>query len=270
MSPAASPPPVRSRDVDPAPGQPAPRPVVRVITLARADKKNAMTPPMLADLKSAIDDAARAAQSSSPRSVGAVVLEGEGAAFCAGFDLTLCKETSDAIRDNLLGLSAVIRSMRACPAPIVIAAHGAALAGGCALLCAADMVVTHHDAKLGYPVVRLGISPAISAPFLNAAVGFGRARERLLSTHLISGWDACRMGLAHECIEDAGKVRDRALALAHTLAAKPAPAMHATKRWLAEIDAAASTRDVDSALAASLALVGSPEERARLEELWKA
>ena len=77
--------------------------------------------------------------------LGAVVLEGEGAAFCAGFDLSLCKENSDAMKELLTGLSGVIRAMRGCPAPVVVAAHGAAIAGGCAMLAGADVVVTHNE-----------------------------------------------------------------------------------------------------------------------------
>ncbi|MBY0458098.1 MAG: HDOD domain-containing protein, partial [Gemmataceae bacterium] len=68
---------------------------------------------------------------------------------------------------------------RECSAPIVLAAHGAAIAGGCALLGGADVVITHHEAKIGYPVVRLGIWKCRS---LVVAVGVrsvlrGRSKE---------------------------------------------------------------------------------------------
>lgn len=248
---------VRARDTEAAGAR------VRVVTLARSEKKNALTPAMLGQLHAALLEA-------SASGAGAILLEGEGAAFCSGFDLSLCRENSDALRALLTGLSEVLQSMRACPQPIVLAAHGAAIAGGCALLAAADVVLTHADCKLGYPVVRLGISPAVNAPLLSQSIGAGAARERLLSSQLISGWDALRLGLAHECIEDAGKVRDRALAQALALAAKPAPGMHATKRWLNELDGSMDKGRHLRALDASLGLVGSPEERTRLSELWKA
>lgn len=236
-------------------------PVARII-LDRPEKKNALTPPMIASLVAALREQA------SDASINAIVLEGEGAAFCSGFDLTLCRENSDAMDALLTGLAGVMRVMRRCDTPIVIAAHGAAIAGGCALLGGADVVVTHHDAKIGYPVVRLGISPAVSASTFRLAVGDGKARERMLDTALMSGWDACRAGLAHECLEDAGKVRDRALAVAEQLASKPRHGLTATKRWLGEIDGSFGP-DSARALDASLALVGSPEERERLAALWK-
>ena len=233
---------------------------IGVITLDRPDKKNALTPDMLGGLLAAIAEV---------RHTSAIVLEGNGAAFCAGFDLTLCRENSDALTVLLTSLSAAIRALRLCEAPVVIAAHGAAIAGGCALLGGADYVITHSEAKIGYPVVRLGISPAVSAPFLRQSIGDGRARERLLDSTLITGWDALRLGLAHECLEDAGKVRDRAMAVAEQFAAKPRWGMAATKRWLNEVDGSDRSELADRALATSLALVGTPEERERLSALWK-
>jgi methylglutaconyl-CoA hydratase len=233
------------------------------ITLDRPDKKNALTPEMLIGLHGAV-----LAQSSG--AIGALVIEGNGAAFCSGFDLSLCRDNSDALAVLLSRLSAVVRAMRACPCPVVAAAHGAAIAGGCALLGGADVVVSHADAKIGYPVVRLGISPAVSAPFLRLGVGDGRARERLLDSTLISGWEAARLGLVHECLEDAGKVRDRAMAIALALAGKPAPAVRATKALLNQIDGSTDPGPADAALQASLGLVGSAEERERLAALWKS
>lgn len=235
------------------------------VTFDRPEKKNALTPAMLAELREAVGSLAGTGGEAESRA-GALVIDGAGAAFCSGFDLSLCRDTSDALAMLLDGLARAIRVLRECPVPVVIAAHGAAIAGGCALLGGADLVVTHHDAKLGYPVVRLGISPAVSSPWLSQSVGFGRAREMLLNPTLITGWDAYRLGLAHECLEDAGKVRDRAMALAEQLAGKPRCGMLATKQWLNELTR--SEVNAEIALNTSLSLVGSPEERTRLSALW--
>lgn len=236
------------------------------ITFDRADKKNALTPEMI---HAAIDAVRSFSSPGQAMSIGAIVLDGHGAAFCSGFDLTLCKDNSDALRPLLTGLSDLVRALRRAPVPVVIAAHGAALAGGCALLGGGDVVVSHHDAKIGYPVVRLGISPAVSAPFLAHSIGHGNARERLLDSTLISGWQAFKRGLVHECLDDAGRVRDHALALAHALASKPRAGMIATKAWINQLDGSALDHDADRALAASLSLVGSLDERQRLTKLWK-
>lgn len=238
------------------------------ITFDRPEKKNALTPAMLARLVGMVESLCAGGEGGGG-GVGAVVLEGHGAAFCAGFDLTLCREDARVLGELLDGLSRAVRALRRCPVPVVAAAHGAAIAGGAALLGGADVVVTHHDARIGYPVVRLGISPAVSAPFMIQGVGAGRVRERMLDTALMSGWEALRIGLAHECIEDAGKVRARAMAIAAGLAAKPRPGMAATKRLLNELDGSLDDARADAALGASLALVGSAEERERLAAMWK-
>lgn len=236
---------------------------VGVVTLSRAEKKNALTPEMLGQVRRAIDELG------ARGGVNAIVLEGEGAAFCAGFDLSLCKENSDALRELLKGLSEVIRAMRRCAAPVVVAAHGAAIAGGCAMVAAADVAITHNECKLGYPVVRLGISPAVNAPMVMQGMTPGATRERLLSSHLVSGWEALRGGLVHECIEDAGKVRERAMVVAAQIASKPKSGLQATKAWLNAIDGSLDERALDGALDVSMRLVGSAEERSRLAELWK-
>jgi enoyl-CoA hydratase/carnithine racemase len=238
---------------------------VGVMTLARSEKKNALTGAMLARMKLLFEEGGRSAARGQ---LGAIVLEGEGAALCSGFDLTLCRDRPEVLGELLSGLGAVIRAMRMCEVPVVVAAHGAALAGGCALVCAGDVVITHRDAKLGYPVVRLGISPAVTGPVLIQAIGAGRTRERLLSSETISGREGQRLGLAHECAQDASTVRERAIVVASELAAKPRGAMRMTKRWLNEIDGSTSTERFDTALATSLSLVGSAEERERLAAIW--
>jgi methylglutaconyl-CoA hydratase len=248
-------------------------PIAR-ITLDRPDRKNALTPEML--------DAVVAEAVGASAWARALVLEGAGDVFCSGFDLTLCREDphGGALRAMLTGLSAAIRSLRDAPIPVIVAAHGAAIAGGCALLGGADIVVTNSAAKLGYPVVRLGISPSISAPFLRGAVGDGACRERLLDSGLIDGREALRLGLVHEVVLESTQVQGRARAIAMELMAKPAGAMAATKRWLMEIDeggasalgrrkrGSAPQSDADRALDASLSLVGNREERERMAALW--
>jgi enoyl-CoA hydratase/carnithine racemase len=236
---------------------------IATVALARPEKKNALTPAMLADFNRAIGSVDSAAR--------ALLVHGEGDAFCSGFDLSLCLDNSDALRDLLTGLSVAIASLRNLPIPVVMAVHGAAIAGGCALLGGADIVITHAEAKLGYPVVKLGISPAVSMPFLMPAVGPAAARARALDSSLISGAEALRIGLAHECLPagSASEVLPRAIAIAREVAAKPAAGVRATKAWLNELDGTGDPSRAANGLRTSLSLVGSAEERERLAELWK-
>lgn len=254
---------------------------VRVFTFSRESKRNALTPAMLKDLRSQLQQLRRdveEAHNAAPRSV---LLTGVGQIFCAGFDLSLCQHDDTVLRDLLVLLSACIQLLQEQPLPVVISAHGAAIAGACALLGAADCVVTTTDAKIGYPVVRLGISPAVSAPTLAQQIGVGPARVRLLDTQLVSGLQALTLGLAHFAEPDAKSCEARALALATELASKPPHAVQATRRLcqqLAQQQEAPPKLDIEGnntsvpssqrALEASLSLVEGEEGKRMLAAVW--
>ena len=226
---------------------------VGTIRLARPDSRNALTPEMLEELRRAIEHLGAR--------VGALVLAGEGRAFCAGFDLSLCQETPDGsvMRELLTGLDAVVRAIRACPVPVVVAAHKAAIAGACAIVAAADFAVTDRGARLGYPVVLLGISPAVSVPTLGPRTGRGTARRLTLDPGLIGGEEAFRIGLVSDLVDEVPGVEPAASALARSLASKPRKGLTATKSWLNQID---GVGEGDGAgLKCSLGLTGGEEER---------
>jgi methylglutaconyl-CoA hydratase len=234
---------------------------VWVITLDRADKRNALTALMI--------DGLTAAATGTPDAARVVLLRGEGETFCAGFDLSACRDDDTALEAMLRGLSTAVRTLRRLPVPVVAAAHGAAVAGGCALLGGCDFAVTNDGAKLGYPVVRLGISPAVSAPSLANLVGMGHARELLLNPTLIDSSTAARMGMVHASVRDAADVEPAAREIAAMLAAKPRAGVVATKRWLNELDGSDENRAMDAALAASLSLDGTVEQREMLPRAWE-
>lgn len=233
---------------------------VAVLRLDRPEKRNALTPGGLASLLSHLGTC---------HSARAVVLSGEGPVFCAGFDMALCEHDETALPRMLTGLSKVVAAMRGCIAPVVVSAQGAAVAGGCALVAAADIAVATADARLGYPVVKLGISPAVNAPMLSAAVGEGRARQRALDPGLIDGAEAVRIGLVAELADDAAACEARAIAIAKELAAKPRAGIAATKLLLGELDGSTDARAQALALQASMSLVGGEEQQRRVAALWK-
>lgn len=233
---------------------------VHIIELARAEKRNAMLPEMLNELKHAIDSAQDAL---------AITLIGQGKTFCAGFDLKACAQdqSGDTMRSLLSGLSDCVRAMREHPALVVLGVHGAAVAGGCALLGGADVIVADRNAKLGYPVVKIGVSPAVSSPYMLASMRPGVVRARLLDTDLIDGTQALGLGMVHELCEDPGDVGRRAIEIAELLASKPGSGCRATKHWLNEI-CGVTDEHAFAGLNASLELSGNEEERERLAALW--
>jgi len=255
------------------------------VALVRPDRRNALTPESLAQLTLAVG-------AHLPEHARCILLYGQGRAFCAGFDLDLCRDHPDGsmMRALLTGLSEAVLKLRLARPPVVIAVHGAAVAGGCALLGGADFVVADRAAKIGYPVVRMGISPAVSGPFLRLAIGDGRARERMLDHQLIDAVEAHRLGLVHELVATPDEVLPRARAIARELAEKPPYVMAMTRAWLNEIDEQGGLfertphrqpppdaphspwidprgKDV-LALEASLSLTGGAEEQTRLALFW--
>lgn len=234
---------------------------IALVLLDRPEKRNALTPEMLDALCEALEQA--------PKSHDAIVLAGEGKLFCSGFDLSFCKAdpSGGVMRSLLTGLSRACTIMRRAEKPVVIAAHGAAIAGGCALLGGADIVVCDLSAKLGYPVTKIGVSPAVSAPFLANNVTLGAARELLLLPELISGEFAHTKGLVHELVQTREEVRERAIVIASELASKPPHAYAATKSLLNQLEGSTNDNTIQAGLSASLALTGGEEERRLLAQL---
>lgn len=164
------------------------------------------------------------------------VLHGRGGAFCSGFDLKAAANDPPLLGDFILRLGTLLRRIRGMPQVVVAAVHGAAIAGGCAIVSACDVVVVSESAKLGYPVHRLGLSPAVSTSTLIQKVGPGAARALLVGGDLIDGATAVERGLAHVLSAGDESVLRDAATLASTIAGHGGEALRATKRWLNELD----------------------------------
>ena len=142
-----------------------PRGMIKILRLDRPEKRNALTPRMLASLRSHIDTSA---------SARAIVLSGAGDIFCAGFDLSLCRDDGNAMSALLEGLSGVILSLRIAPCPVVISAHGGAIAGGCALLGAATSSTQPQPPNSGTPWFGWESLPPSAPPRSNCSSALAR------------------------------------------------------------------------------------------------
>lgn len=232
---------------------------IAVIAFDRPDKRNALLPRMLDGLVEHIEHC---------RDARAIVLTGEGKAFCAGFDLEACLADPAVLDALLIGLHRAIEALRSSPCPVVAAAHGSAIAGGCALLGGADAVVSNRSARLGYPAIALGISPAVSAPSLIAKVGNARARELLLSPRPVDGAEAKRIGLVDVLVEEPGDVLGAAMTLARQLGGPSQLAQTHTSKWLDHLNPFLVHEPL--ALDASRALVGKAEQCTLLDAALRA
>jgi methylglutaconyl-CoA hydratase len=173
---------------------------VALITLNRPEKRNALNDALIAALKDALRDA------DSQESVRAVVLTGAGADFCAGADLaSLQKISASSITENLedaqtlAELFALIRRVRV---PVVAAVRGRALAGGCGLATACDLVLASRSARFGYPEVKIGFVPAMVMAILRRNVSEKRAFELITRGAEVSAEEAERFGLVNHVFDD--------------------------------------------------------------------
>ncbi|HKK07906.1 MAG TPA: enoyl-CoA hydratase/isomerase family protein, partial [Gemmatimonadota bacterium] len=129
------------------------------VVLDDPDRRNALNAALVAELKEAL------AALGTDDGVRVVGLRGAGPDFCAGADLEEVRESMEA--GALAGLAdadalgELFLLLRRLPVPVVAAVHGRALAGGCGLATACDLVVAARDAEFGYPEVRLGFVPAM-------------------------------------------------------------------------------------------------------------
>jgi methylglutaconyl-CoA hydratase len=173
---------------------------VALVTLNRPEKRNALNDALIGGLKSALRDA------DAREEVRAILITGAGADFCSGADLSALKKISEGtVTENmedaqsLLELFALIRRVRV---PVVAAVRGRALAGGCGLATACDIVLASASARFGYPEVKIGFVPAIVMAILRRNVSEKRAFELVSRGGEVSATEAERIGLVNHVFDD--------------------------------------------------------------------
>jgi enoyl-CoA hydratase/carnithine racemase len=237
---------------------------VATITLNDPARRNAMTVAMFDGLDEALG------RSREDESVRAVLLQGEGSVFCAGFDLGAAADDPALLATYIERLSHLVRTLRRQPAPVVAAVQGAAIAGGCAACSACDFVVASRTARFGYPVHPIGVSPALTIPTLQQKLAPGGARAVLMGGELLDAPRAHRLGLVSRLSESDETVRPDAMTLARDLAAKPPHALRVTKAWLNELDGSTEDGPFDGPRDASARSAIEDESVALLRAFWES
>jgi enoyl-CoA hydratase/carnithine racemase len=231
---------------------------IAVITLARPEKLNAITPEMLDELLAAVDAVSRS------ETIGAAVLTGRGRAFSAGGDIAAMHAMDEtAFAATIARYMRVSAAFRACPRPIVAAIHGYALAGGFELAVMCDVRFAAAGTKFGLPDTPLGLSPTSGMTWLlPRIVGLGAAMYLTLSADPIDAEEAAAIGLVDR-VTQAETVLDEAKDFARRIASYPRTGVEWTKTGYmraleSDFDTATRTEE-----AAELACFQSPETRAR-------
>ena len=216
------------------------RDAVALLTLDLPERRNAMTAELTAAWVAAVE-ALR-----GDRAVRAVVVTGEGSAFCAGGDLSWIGESPDmdvmALRERMLPFYRQWLSVRTLDVPVLAAVNGAAVGAGLCLALACDLRYASPGATFSAPFARLGMHPGMAATYLlPEVVGLARARELLLTGRRVAADEALAIGLVSGV---AGDVVAHTLEVANGIADSAPIAVRLTKAALAH----AGQHSLDAAL----------------------
>jgi len=179
------------------------------------------------------------------------VLTGAGADFCSGADLSSLRKISEAgpleNLEDARTLAEVFQAMRRHPRPVIAAVRGRALAGGCGLATAADIILASESARFGYPEVNIGFVPAMVMAILRRSVSEKRAFELLISGETIAAQTALEYGLVNQILADETFDID-VDSYAARLAGKSASAVSLSKQLLYHMDSLSFDAAIDAGM----------------------
>ncbi|MEQ4567634.1 enoyl-CoA hydratase-related protein [Paenarthrobacter sp. CAP02] len=203
------------------------------IVLNIPEKLNSLNEDALAELEKAYDDAAAAAARGEVR---ALLLRGEGRAFCAGRDIAAVTPESDDAHAYLGGLvEPLLKKMAAFPAPTFAAAHGACLGVGLGLLLATDVVYVAENAKFGSPFAKLGATLDSGGHwYFTERLGMHRTLDLIYTADLISGAEAVAQGMFSRAMP-ADVLLEETRAIVSRVASGATQAFTASKELVAHI-----------------------------------
>ncbi|MEJ6022878.1 crotonase/enoyl-CoA hydratase family protein [Ramlibacter sp. PS4R-6] len=234
------------------------------VTLARPDKMNALDDAMFEAINATI---ARLQKESGLR---AVVLHGDGRAFCAGLDKSslsgLAGEGSSSINNlepRTHGLANrwqhVAWGWRQVPVPVIAAVHGVAFGGGLQIALGADVRIVHPDTQLSVMEIRWGLVPDMAGCVLMLELMRADVvRDLVYTGRVVKGDEAVALGLATRVAADP---LDEAMKLAAQIAASSPDAIRAAKRLLNAASPVDAQRVLQAEAMEQQKLVGSPNQR---------
>ena len=203
------------------------------IRMNRPDVHNALDDAMVEGLRQAID------QAESDSTVQIALLEGEGPSFCAGADLAWMRELAAApAEENLASAERLARLFQALDRfdkPLVGRVQGAVFGGGVGLVAMCDVAVAARSSRFALSEVRLGLIPAVIAPFVLRRIGAAAARDLVLTARRFAAPEARDIGLLGRVVDDT--LLDEAVqgTLADLRAGGPL-AVRAAKKLLRELE----------------------------------
>jgi methylglutaconyl-CoA hydratase len=235
-------------------------------TLNRPDKRNAIDTAMIDALLAVLE------RVDLDATVRVVALRGAGRDFCAGMDLNELLASADQSleqnRQAALHFAEIFLRMRRVPKPVVALVQGRALAGGCGLATACDLILATESAQFGYPEVQRGFVPAIVMTMLRRAVGEKIAFDLATTGRLLDGTEAAAVGLASRVYEDAD-FEEQAGEVLRVLAEASPSALAFTKQQFYQLDGLAFEEGLRLGADVNAVSRSTPDFRAALSTFLK-
>lgn len=183
-----------------------------IVTMRRADRRNALSLEMMRELTRALRELGEEAARTC-----AIVIAGEGPAFSAGHDLRELRDGDEASYETIFDACAqLMLTIEAVPVPVIAEVGALATAAGCQLVAACDLAVASEHARFATPGVRIGLFCSTPMVALTRAIGRKRAMEMLLTGEPIDARTALEWGLVNRVVA-AGELRARTLDLARKI-----------------------------------------------------
>ena len=204
------------------------------LTLNRPEKRNALNDQLLSELKNVLREV------DADQSNRCIIIRGAGADFCSGADLSaLQKIASSSVAENLddaRSLMELFVLMREVRIPVIAAVRGRALAGGCGLALACDLVLADRGAKFGFPEVKIGFVPAMVMAIARRCAFEKKAFELLTTGREVTADEAERVGLVN-AVYDSARFDSEVESFAEAFTRLSRTAIALTKRLFYRTDA---------------------------------
>lgn len=219
--------------------------VVMRVTLTRPEVRNALNAELISALRAEFESLA----AEPPHRLRAVVLSGDGPAFCAGADVEWMRASIGlSLADNERdagAMQAMFATIDACPVPVIARVHGAALGGGMGLCAVSDVVLAEDGTTFGFTETKLGILPAVIGPFVVAKIGESHARALFPTGERFGAARAHQIGLVHEVLADSGALDARVEAVIDELRSAGPTGLRAAKALIRELRGLTATEARD-------------------------
>jgi len=232
------------------------------LTLNRPEVRNAFDDALIGELHDSLEKVRAAHEGSPEKAPRALVLTGEGQAFCAGADMNwmrrsiaYSREENEADASRMAGM---LRALDELPIPTIARVNGACLGGGMGLLACCDIGVASDRAQFGFTEARLGIAPAVISAFVLPKIGASAARRYFLTAELFGAAEAMEMGLVHEVVP-AAELDPAVDRFVSALAGNGPRAVSAAKQLIREALTRTRNDTIENAVRAIADLRASPE-----------